>query len=131
MLDHIKPIDPIAERRKRRLLIGAAFAILLSGYLYYEFKNYPEERQVRRFFQALEQKDYQEAYRIWQPSRYYTFKDFSQDWGPGSPEGAIQEFHVTGSNARGSGVVVRVQINGREIVSLWVEKKDKSLSFPP
>ena len=36
---------------------------------------------------------------------------------------------VAGSS---SGIVVRVRINGQlEPVRIWVEKKDKSLGFPP
>ena len=131
MFDHIKPLDPRAERRRRRLIAALAFFTLVGAYLYYEFKNYPEERQAKNFFQALQQRHYEEAYRIWQPTASYTFKDFLEDWGEQGIEGAIQEFHVTGSNERGSGVIVRVQINREKIVSLWVEKKDKSLSFPP
>ena len=135
MFENIKPIDPVAERRKRYLITGLVFAVLLSGYLYYQFKNYPEERQARRFFAALQRQEYPEAYRIWQPAptSSYTYKDFLQDWGQDGYEihGPVQNFHVTGSTARGSGVVVRVQVNRNRNIPLWVEKKDKTLSFPP
>lgn len=131
MFDHIKPIDPRAERRRRWTIAAIAFVALLTAYLYYEFKNYPEEQQARRFLQALQQHHYEEAYRIWQPTSSYTYKDFLEDWGEEGMEGPINQFRVTGSNERGSGVVVRIRINRRRNLSLWVEKKDKSLSFPP
>ena len=131
MFDHIKPLDPRAERRRRLWIAALAFLVLLSCYLYYEFKNYPEERQARRFLAALQQRNYPEAYRIWQPSPSYTYKDFLEDWGEKGVEGTVEQFHITGSNERGSGVVVRIRINRRKALSLWVEKKDKSLSFPP
>ena len=131
MFEHIKPIDLRAERRRRRLIGLLAFVIMLAGYLWYEFKNYPEERRVSSFFQALQHQEYQQAYGIWQPNSSYTFKDFSQDWGPNGLQQPVKQFHITGSTERGSGVVVRVQVNGHDNVTLWVEKKDKSLSFPP
>ncbi len=132
MFDNIKPIDPRAERRRRQVIIIAAFAAMLAGYLYYEYKNYPEERTVNHFFEALKNQDYRKAYEIWKPSSSYTFKDFSQDWGPnGAVQDRVIQFHITGSTERGSGVVVRVRVNGKDDLSLWVEKKDKSLSFPP
>jgi hypothetical protein len=131
VFEHVKPINPRTERLKKQLLVGIPLALMLGGYLYYEFKNYPEERQASRFFEALERQDYQEAYRIWQPSRYYTFENFSEDWGPQGVQGPIREFDVTDSRERGTGVLVRVRVNGNQEVSLWVEKKDKSLSFPP
>ena len=131
MFENIKPIDLVAQRRRRWLIAVLAFALMLAGYLFYEFKNYPQERQVSRFFEALERQDFQEAYRLWQPTSAYTFKDFSQDWGRDGLEGPIHRFHITGSTARGSGVIVRVLLNDKENISLWVEKKDRSLSFPP
>ena len=131
MFDHIQPVNPRRERIKKQLLIAIPLAAILSGYLYYEFKNYAEERAVRQFFLALEQQDYQQAYQLWQPSRYYTFQNFSQDWGPDGVEGPVREFDIVGSRERGSGVLVQVQLNGEKEISLWVEKTDKSLSFPP
>lgn len=131
MFDNIRPIDPVAQRRRRWGIVIIAFCIMLAGYGYYEFKNYPEEVRVREFFDALQHQDYQKAYRLWQPLPAYTFKDFSQDWGPNGLQPSVKAFHITGSTARGSGVVVRVQVNNKENVSLWVEKKDKSLGFPP
>jgi hypothetical protein len=43
----------------------------------------------------------------------------------------VKQFHITGSTERGSGVVVRVMVNDKENLALWVEKKDRSLGFPP
>ncbi|MBI3895610.1 MAG: hypothetical protein HY313_06735 [Acidobacteria bacterium] len=114
----------------RLLVSGMAFFVLLTAYLLYQFKNYAEERQALHFFEALQRQDFEEAYRIWQPSEYYKFKDFMEDWGSNSPQGLVRRFRITGSTARGSGVVVRVIVN-RRLIRLWVEKKDKSLSFPP
>jgi len=131
MFDHIKPINPRTERLKRRLIAGTVLFVALSGYLYYEFKNYPEEQQAKRFFAALQREDWQEAYRLWNPTSSYTFKDFQQDWGPEGLEGRVETFRIAGSHERGSGVLVIAQINGSKDVTLWVEKKDKSLSFPP
>ncbi len=103
----------------------------MIGASYYQFKNYPEERQVKLFLGALERQDYSGAYQIWHPSAYYKFNDFSQDWGPEGLHGQIHDFSITGSHARGSGVIVDARVNGGQEISLWVEKGDKSLSFPP
>ena len=131
MFDHIKPLNDKWEERKRQLTIGIPIALALLGYLYYEFKNYAEERAVSEFMQALTKQDYQEAYRLWQPSHYYTFKNFSEDWGPEGVEGVIREYDITKSRARGTGVLVTVTVNGGKQINLWVESSTKSLSFSP
>ncbi|MBI3895611.1 MAG: hypothetical protein HY313_06740 [Acidobacteria bacterium] len=131
MFEYIPAIDPRAQRRKRLLIVGSIFAVICAAYLYYEFKNYPEERQLRRFFEALQQQDYQRAYQIWQPSDSYTFKNFLEDWGPDGYQGSVQEFQIADSQAEGSGVNITAIINGKQQAVLWVEKRDKSLSFSP
>src|SRR4051812_38932647 len=95
VFDNIKPIDFAAQRRRRWYIAVAAFCVMLAGYLYYEFKNFPEEQQVKHFFQALQQQDYQKAYQTWKPASSYKFKDFSQDWGPGGVQPQVKEFHIT------------------------------------
>ena len=131
MFEQFKPINPKTERLKKRLLYGVPLALIVAGILYYQFKNFSEERAVSRFLTTLEQADYQQAYQLWQPSRYYSFENFQEDWGPDGVEGPIHEFDITGSHERGSGVLVDIEINGEREISLWVEKNDKSLSFPP
>ena len=131
MFDHIKPIDLKAERRRRYLISGFVFVLLLSGYSYFQFRNYAEERQARSFFEALQRKDFEEAYRIWQPGASYKFKDFLEDWGDKGLQGPVENFRIVRSRRRGTGVIVEVQVNRRENVRLWVERGDKSLTFPP
>ncbi|MBI1954894.1 MAG: hypothetical protein HYS38_00710 [Acidobacteria bacterium] len=131
MFENIPPIDPRAERRRRRLIVGAVFTVICAAYFYYELKNYPEERQLRRFFEALEQQDYQRAYQLWQPTSAYTFKNFLEDWGPNGVQGTLRQFRIKDSQAEGTGVNILAIINEKEPVLLWVEQKDKSLSFSP
>lgn len=131
MFDNIKPIDPRAERRRRYLISSLVFVLLLSGYGYYQFRNYAEERQARQFFEALQRKDFEEAYRIWQPTTSYKFKDFLEDWGDKGLQGPVEQFRILRSSRRGTGVVVQVRVNRNQNVSLWVERRDKSLTFPP
>jgi len=131
VFEHIQPIDLRAERRKRRLIFSIVLSLLLAGYLYYELKNISEERRASQFFAALQQEDYQEAYRIWQPTSSYHFDDFMEDWGRNGLQGPVYQYRIEDSRARGSGVLVRIRVNDAETTPLWVEKTAKSLSFPP
>ena len=131
MFDHIKPIDPKAERRRRYLITSFVFVLLLTGYGYWRFRNFAEERQALHFFQALQSKNFEEAYRIWQPGKSYKFKDFMEDWGDKGLQGPVENFRILRSRRRGTGVIVEVQVNRGKNVQLWVERGDKSLTFPP
>ncbi len=138
------PYDPGPERRRRRALVSVAIVAVTVGLLAYRFRNWPEERLVAHFFDALQHHDYESAYGTWfhdpqwkqHPERYarYPYAEFYKDWGPGGEWGLIQSYHIEGSDnpKGGSGVVVVVTVNQRaEKARLWVEKSDKTLTFSP
>lgn len=135
--------DPRRERRTRIIIAVVVAAIMVVGIFAYLYRNWPEERVVNRFFTALVNKDFEQAYAIWlhdpnwkqHPANpNYSFREFYNDWGPGGEWGIIKSFHLDGSAnpKQGSGVVVVVTINERkEPARIWVEKQDKTLTFSP
>lgn len=139
-----KPYDPARERRRRLIIVSVISIVLIGAFLTWWFRYWPEEHRVDRFFTALEQKNYEEAYSIWMndpdwkkhPQNYprYNFGEFYTDWGPGGEWGLISNHHVDGAAAPkgGSGVVVVVTVNHRaEQARVWVEKSDKTMHFSP
>ena len=136
--------DPSRERRKKLLVMGAVVLMATLAATAYRFRNWPEERVVDRLFAALQAKDYETAYGIWladpdwkqHADRYkdYLYADFYRDWGPGGEWGLIKNYRVEGSFSppRSTGIIVEVTVNDRaEKARVWVEKKDKTLTFPP
>jgi hypothetical protein len=140
-----KPYDFAKARRRRNIIIAVSVAVVVIGGLLFWFRNLPYERQVDKFFTALQTKNYESAYGIWMndsewkqhPQKYarYNFNSFYTDWGPSGDWGVIESHHVDDAirpKNGGSGVVVVTTVNERKERScLWVEKKDKTLSFPP
>jgi len=139
------PYDPKRERRRNTIILIAVATVVVLGILVYLFRNLPYERVVDHFFTAVENKEFEKAYAIWMndpdwkqhPDRHpkYSFHDFYLDWGPGGEWGLIREHKIVGSAAPpngGSGVVVVVKVNQRaEDARIWVERKDKTLTFSP
>jgi hypothetical protein len=140
-----KPYDFAKAQRRRNIIIAVSVAVVVIGGLLFWFRNLPYERQVDKFFTALQTKNYESAYGIWMndsewkqhPQKYarYNFNSFYTDWGPSGDWGVIESHHVDDAirpKNGGSGVVVVTTVNERKERScLWVEKKDKTLSFPP
>ena len=136
--------NPQRERRKLVVVAAVIAAIVVLGVLAYLYRNWPEERVADHFLAALVNKDFERAYAIWvhdpdwkqHPQNYpkYSFRDFYNDWGPGGEWGIIRNYHIDGSAnpKEGSGVVVVVTINDRkEPARIWVQTKDKTLTFSP
>lgn len=139
-----KPPDLARERRRRIALSIIPAVVLILAWLGWEFRYWPQEHVVNQFFDALQNQDYPAAYGIWMhdpnwkqhPDQYskYPYHEFYQDWGPGSEWGLIKSHQIYGSLSPkdASGVVVEVIVNNRtEHARVWVEKKDKTMSFSP
>lgn len=140
-----KEYDPAHDRRRRLVISTVAFLVLLIGFLVWNFRFWPEERIVDKFFDALQQKQYEVAYGIWfhdpdwqkHPQKYaqYPYNEFYRDWGPGGEWGLIKSHRVYASGTPkggGSGVIVEMVVNDRsEHASIWVQKSDKTLTFSP
>ncbi|HXN24332.1 MAG TPA: hypothetical protein VOA41_16455 [Candidatus Dormibacteraeota bacterium] len=137
------------SRLRRYILSFVALGLLLTFGLWYTFRLYPEKRAAQGFFDALVAGDTARAYQLWKPLPSYTMKDFLDDWGPTGYYGPVKSYRiesVVAPEKGGSGVIVvaelspfapfpedgDVQKNRRmKEVRIWVESKDKSLSFPP
>ena len=144
-----KPYDPIKERRKRLIVWGTIIVVVVVSFLVWWFRFLPYEHRVDKFFDALQQKQYETAYGIWMndsdwkqhPQKYdrYPEPQFILDWGPSSEYGAITKHTIDCATeppkkgfASPSGVIVVATINGRsKSTSLWVEKKSGSVSESP
>lgn len=131
IFDEVTRPDVIRREKITKYTLLALILSLIAGVtLYVIFKNWREEREVKRLLTAIEQSDYQSAYRIWKPEASYTYNDFMRDWGPNGDYGKITSFKMVRSRSHGNGVIVTMTINGRE-ARLWVDRETRSISFAP
>src|ERR1051325_6449693 len=144
-----KEYDPAPSQKRNRLVVSALLVLILGLILAFWFRYWPEKHTIDRFFHALEAKNFEQAYTLYEadpdwrqhPDKYkdYSFNQFVLDWGPSGEYGPITSHHVdcaTEPPKKGSqspsGVIVVVTINGRqEPKSMWVEKKSKSITTSP
>ncbi len=137
-----KEYDFSRARKRRIIIITVVVLVIVAGALAWHFRYWPEERVADKFFNALEQKDYEKAYGVWfndpdwkqHPEKHkdYDFHSFYLDWGPGGQWGLVKTHKIYSTVGGESGVTVVVIVNGRsEAANVWVEKKDKTMSFPP
>lgn len=126
-------------------IVLAAVAFLIVWYpLHLRF--YKERKTVELFMNEVAAGDLQAAYHTWKPSPSYTFQNFLDDWGPNNGTAPIKSHKIESEHgvkhASTAEIVVEVSANRpfppkinensrtREI-TLWVDPKDKSISFPP
>jgi hypothetical protein len=140
-----KEYDLERERRRRLRIVSILCALLVLGFLGYQFRFWPERRLVDTFFDSLQKQQFETAYAIYtadpnwkqHPEKHsmYPYNEFYRDWGPGGEWGPIKKYSIYAAGEcpkGGSGVIVDVIVNDRaEHEQLYVEKSDKTFSPSP
>ena len=141
------PAEPPSKSRVMAFTVAAVVVVSVAA-LWFAFRYFPEKRAAEHFFDALVAGNMDQAYQIWKPAPDYQMADFLADWGPTGYYGPVKSYEIVReSSPRGaSGVIVEVAVSPfspmptpqddeksrkTKIVSVWVEAKDKSFSFPP
>jgi hypothetical protein len=141
--------DPRPAQRRWRLIGLVLVMVLVAFLVWWNFRYWPEEQIINRFFGAIERKDFDAAYGLYNadpnwkqhPEKYnqYSLSQFMLDWGPSSEYGPINSHRIdcaTEPKKKGfaspSGVIVVVTVNQRsDSTSLWVEKRKKTITTSP
>lgn len=135
LLHEEHPIPKKSRAWKDRLKVPLAITLVLIviGSVAYKFANFREERRVNEFMEALQNGQYEEAFKGWDGGDSYTMKDFLQDWGKdGYYTKGMHEAHIVDSNSKGTSVVVYVALDTfKRPVALMVDKETLKLSFSP
>jgi hypothetical protein len=128
--------DARREKIIKWLLAIAAIVSVVGVALYFQFRNYAEERQVKAFLQHLRNGNHKEAYALWgctdaNPCPHYPFDKFMEDWGPASPQARIADARIVNTKSCEGGIIQFLQFPDNHEVQLWVERRDKSIGFAP
>jgi hypothetical protein len=144
-----KEYDPRPARRMWRLVGGAVLVLVLAFIAWRVFRYTPYTNVINKFFSAIERKDFDTAYGVYNgdpdwkqhADKYdkYSLSQFKLDWGPSGEYGAITSHKIdcatepeTKDFHSPSGVIVVVIINNQtKEMSLWVEKKTKTITTSP
>lgn len=145
----LEPPADISKKSRAMAFTIAAIAIIAVVGLWYTFRFYPEKKTAEKFFNAVAAGDMTSAYQMWQAGPSYKMQDFLADWGPTGYYGPVKSYEIMKVRSpRGSttSVEVRVAISPfspmpgandpeksqkTKVVSVWIDAKDKSFSFPP
>ena len=123
--------DARRERRNRLIAVAVVVAAVAAGVGWYILRDFREKRQADRFVQFVEQKRYDEAYRLWgcdpqKPCRDYSFEKFMADWGKVD----LARAKAQDRNCS-SGVIRTFEFAGADRASIWIDKSDRVISYSP
>lgn len=137
-----------SSKIRRYIITTLVFIALILLLCWWLLRFHAEKNTIRHFMNDVIAGNMQEAYKIWQPSQSYAFKDFLDDWGPNGYYGPVKSFNIEDTERLkdSTAVVIVVDVspdqpfpddrdavrqNRVKQIKLWVEFKDQSISFPP
>ncbi len=134
-LDHYGEGEERREKLIKRAILAAIVVLIAGSVLYYLFKNFRQEHQVKHFYALLGEKNYAAAYVLWgcsqdKPCRDYSYQRFLDDWGPNSPNVKASAVEIVKSRSCGSGVIITVKLGDRE-EKLWVDRESLVMGYSP
>lgn len=142
------PADTQKKSRAMIFTMTAAFIIAVIA-VWFWLRFYPEKKAAGEFFNAVVAGDMPRAYQLWKPGPSYKMQDFVADWGPTGYYGPVKSYEIMKAKSpAGSATSVEIRVaispfspmpdaNDAEksqktkVVSVWIDAKDKSFSFPP
>jgi hypothetical protein len=142
------PDDTQKKSRAMIFTMTAAFLIAVIA-VWFWLRFYPEKKAAGEFFNAVVAGDMPRAYQLWKPGPSYKMQDFVADWGPTGYYGPVKSYEIMKAkspNGSATSVEIRVAISPfspmpdandaeksqkTKVVSVWIDAKDKSFSFPP
>lgn len=112
-------------RKRRNIIIGLLIALAIVGVLVWQFWNVPAEHRVNRFFDALEQQQFEKAYGIWNNDsdwqqhadkyKNYPYNKFLDDWGLNGEYGKITSYKILyATSSLGNSTLMAISVNGRK-----------------
>jgi hypothetical protein len=119
---------------KRTVPWALAIALVATcSYLY--FRTWSQEQAIKRFFAALEKKDFQGAYKMWCPTqsscKYNPFDMFEKDWGPATPYSHGAAAKVDNVDYCGDSVVFNISYPNADPLVLVVDRSTNVIGFAP
>jgi hypothetical protein len=146
----LEPPPPDLHKKSRALAISVAAAFIIAIIaVWFVLRFYPEKKATEEFFNAVVAGDMQRAYQLWKPGSSYRYQDFLADWGPTGYYGPVKSYEILKAKSpvgSATSVEIRVAISPfspmpganepeksqkTKIVTIWIDSRDKSFSFPP
>lgn len=142
-------LEPPPEKSHKSQVWTITIGVLvlaLALVLYFTFRYYPEKKATDHFFAALVAGNIDKAYELWKPTASYKKQDFVADWGATGYYGPVKSFRIMSAKAPRKSNMIAVSVavspyapmpgpnaeNSQKtrIVTLWISRDDKSISFP-
>ena len=130
-LDSYGAGDEQRERRTKRIVIWGLAAVIIAAALYFTFRDWRQEQVVKQFLTLLRKHDYQGAFKLWAPSKYYPPEKFIEDWGPSSPYANAAAIKILHEDDCGGGVVFNLEVPNAQPIGVYVESGTNVVSFAP
>lgn len=127
---------PWWERNWKRVLaltLGIA-ALATAGWFF--FRHWNERKVADTFVATLQQKKYEDAYKLWgcsvqKPCETYSYQNFLEDWGPKGIYPDANRLKQVKTRHCNGGIIQDLQYGSDYMVQIFVSTDTMTMSFSP
>jgi hypothetical protein len=118
------------------MILTPLAVVVLGTILYFQFRDFGEERRAKHFLELVQKKDYKGAYALWgctdeKPCTQYPFPEFMKDWGPESGLPNADQARISDFKGCQGGVISTVHTANQKDILLWVDRRSGEVGFAP
>ena len=133
-LDNYGVADQRREGLVKRVVIMSLTVAVIGIVLFFFLRTFREERVANSFLDSVRAHDYPQAYKTWGcaiPCKDYPLNKFMEDWGPTGIYKSANDAKFTIADVCGTGVVLTLEMPNNDPTGIWVDRKDRTMSFAP
>ena len=129
--------DERRGRKVKKVVIWGLLGLIVAGALYFQFRNWKEEKTLDRFLTLLREQKYQDAYAMWGDDpdmrKSYPPESFLKDWGPSGEYGNVAAVKIENTDVCGDNreVWFTLVFPGKNPVGLVVARGNNVITYAP
>ena len=129
--------DERRGRKVKKIVIWGLLAIIVAGALYFQFRNWKEEKTLDRFLTLLREQKFQDAYAMFpneeEMRRSYPPEAFLRDWGPAGDYGNVAAVKIENTDVCGDNrdVWFTLVFPGKQPLGLMVPHGGSVITIAP
>lgn len=123
--------DTKREKRRKRTVLITLLVVIVALTAYFSLRTKGQERVMSQFLRTLQDKRYEDAFKMFPPSPRYSYQNFLEDFGPTSKLPDAAQLKVSNVDYCDDYVAFTMNYPHQDPFGLMVDRSTGNVGFMP